>query len=148
MKTFTLTCLAACLALGTGLTRAEEEPSMIETMGDMQYFIHKLELSVRAGNNDLVEFYAHEVEENIEKAQGIEEYHGIRVGELTTAMLIPAFEAFEEAVDGKDHGAVDAGLDRLIKACNACHQATDYGFINIVRRKDNPYMQSFEPEDD
>jgi len=147
MRIFAIVCLAAGLMLNCAQARAEQEPSMIDTMRDMQYFLHKLDLSVRAGNHQLADFYAHEVEENIENAQKIEDYHGVKVAELTTAMLVPAFEAFEEAVDGQDGEAIDAGLDRLINACNACHQATGYGFIHIVRRADNPYLQSFEPRD-
>ncbi|WP_376694504.1 hypothetical protein [Wenzhouxiangella sp. EGI_FJ10409] len=150
MKTSLAFCLAFGLALATGPAQAEDEPDMIGTMGSMQLFLHKLSLSVAAGNRELIDFYAHELEETIEAAESIEEYHDIPVGQLTEAMLVPAFEAFEEAVDedaAEDPAKLDRKLGELIQACNACHQATGYEFIHIERNESNPYMQRFEPRD-
>ncbi len=139
--------LAACLALSSSLALADEQPSMISTMGDMQLFLHKLYLSVQAGNHELAGFYAHELEEAIEDAQDIDEYDDIKVGELTTAMLVPAFEALEGALDEQDASAIEARMEGVISSCNACHQATGYGFIHIQPGAGNPYFQSFEPRD-
>lgn len=141
-------CLAFGLVLATGPTKAEDEPDIIATMGQMQLFLHKTSLSVDAGNHELTDFYAHELEETIEAAESIEEYHDIPVGQLTGAMLTPIFEAFEDSLDGDDAGPVESRLGDLVKACNACHQATGYGFIRIEPNDSNPYMQSFEPRED
>lgn len=146
MKTSLAFCLAFGLALANGPAQAEDEPDMIGTMGSMQLFLHKLSLSVAADNRELIDFYAHELEETIEAAESIEEYHDIPVGRLTEAMLVPAFEAFEEAVD-EDAAKLDRQLGDVIQACNACHQATGYEFIHIQRNESNPYMQRFEPRD-
>lgn len=146
MKLRTLS-LAACLALGSSVVLADDQPSMIGTMGDMQHFLHKLYLSVQAGNHELADFYAHELEEAIENAQAIDEYDDIKVAELTTAMLVPAFEAFEDALDEQDASAIETRMEALIHSCNACHQTTGYGFIHLQPSKDNPYFQSFEPRD-
>lgn len=121
---------------------------MIGTMGQMQLFLHKLSLSVDAGNSELADFYAHELEEAIETAEGIEKYHDIPVGQLTEAMLVPSFEAFENALEGDEPEKVQSRMEGLIEACNACHQATGYGFIHIQPSDANPYMQSFEPKED
>lgn len=148
MKTPLTLCLAFGLVLAAGPIHAEDEPDIIATMGQMQLFLHKISLSVGAGNDELADFYAHELEETIEAAESIEKYHDIPVGQLTEAMLTPSFEAFEDALDGDDAGRVESRLGDLTKACNACHQATGYGFIRIEPNDSNPYMQSFEPEED
>lgn len=148
MKKLAALSLATALALGAHGALASDEPDMIGTMGDMQLFLHKLSLSVDAGNTKLADFYAHELEEAIEAAEGIEKYHDIPVGQLTGAMLVPSFEALEKALDGEDAGQVRSRLGEVIEACNACHQATGYGFIDIQPTEANPYMQSFAPKDD
>lgn len=135
------------LSLGTSTALAEEEPDMIGTMGQMQLFLHKLSLSIDAGNTELADFYAHELEETIEVAESIETYHDIPVGQLTEAMLVPSFESFEKALDGDERERIESSMGDLIKACNTCHQATGYGFIHIQPSEFNPYMQSFEPRD-
>lgn len=134
-------CTIAC-ASGEG-----EDHDLIGNMGALQYFSHKLDLSIRHQNRALVDFYAHEIEETLEETTGIEEYHGKPIGKLAGAMLAPAFERFEQAVDDEAGSweAIDGRFGELIDACNACHQATEYGFINIERTDANPYMQSFEP---
>ena len=142
---------AIVLAFGTMLAataaHADQEPDMIENMVAMQYFLHKLSLSVSAGNDGLADFYAHELEETIEEAQTISEYHGHPIGDLVTSMLVPAFDAFEDALDQGRHAELDDRLDQVINSCNACHGATGYEFIHIQRNRHNPYMQSFEPHE-
>lgn len=148
MKSTLFLGLAFGLAVFLSAAHAGDEPDMITTMGDLQTFMHKLGLSVAAKNHELVDFYAHELEESIEAAESIERYHDIRVGELTEAMLVPAFEAFEQALEAQDHKLAGERYEGLIEACNACHQATGYGFIRISRNDTNPYMQSFESDPD
>lgn len=146
MKLSAAVVLALGIAFGSS-AYAQQEPGMIDTMRAMQYFLHKLSLSVAASNHELADFYAHEIEENIEQAQRIETYHGQAIGELTSAMLVPAFETFEKSLDSGDQEKIGKRLDDLVDACNACHQATGYDFINIVIRDENPYMQSFSPKE-
>lgn len=140
------TLLAALLANGAAASGGEgEDHDLIRNMGALQYFSHKLDLSIRHENRELVDFYAHEIEETIEATTEIEAYHDKPIGKLTETMLAPAFERFEQAVDDQagEWKAIDSQFDALVNACNACHQATEYGFINIERTDANPYMQSF-----
>lgn len=139
--------LASLFGIAAMASEDIEDHNLIGLMGQMQHFSHKLDLSIRAQNRELVDFYAHEIEETLEATTEIEAYHGKPVGELTEAMLTPAFERFEQAVDdeGGGWGNIDARFGELVDACNTCHQATEYGFINIQRTDANPYMQSFEP---
>lgn len=147
MKKTVLPCFSFMLALLSAAVAAEEKPDMIATMGNMQLFLHKLSLSVDAGNAELAGFYAHELEEAIEAAESIDTYHDIPVGELTGSMLVPSFEAFEAALDEGDAERIESRMGQLIDGCNACHQATGYDFIHIRASASNPYMQSFEPRD-
>jgi cytochrome c556 len=144
------TLLFFAVLTGGAATASEEgeDHDLIGLMGQMQYFSHKLDLSIRHRNRELVDFYAHEIEETLEATTEIAEYHGKPVGQLTESMLAPAFERFEQAVDAEngDWDAIDASFDGLVDTCNACHQATDYGFINIQRTDVNPYMQSFSTD--
>lgn len=138
--------LTITLGLSANQSLADEEPDMIGTMGQLQLFLHKLSLSVDAGNIELADFYAHELEEAIEAAESIEAYHDIPVGRLTGSILTPTFEQLEKALGG-DPEAVRARLRGVVSSCNGCHEATGYGMIRIAPSDANPYMQDFEPRD-
>lgn len=141
----------ASLCLGLGLAACngaivDEPPDLIENMKNMQYFTHKLALSVDARNQSLADFYAHELEESIEAAETIPSYHDQPIGELVSGMLVPAFESLEEAIKTGDWMQADARLDQMITHCNACHTTTGHEKIRIKRVESNPFMQSFEPD--
>ena len=134
--------------LATSAAHADQEPDLIDNMVAMQYFLHKLSLSVSAGNYELADFYAHELEETIEDAETISDYHGHPIGQLVTRMLVPTFDAFEDALDEGQHDDLADRLDQVISSCNACHSATGYDVIHIKRNAHNPYMQSFRPRNE
>ncbi|MEX2499731.1 MAG: hypothetical protein WD397_12750 [Wenzhouxiangellaceae bacterium] len=144
-----LTLLAVSLCTGVAASGDGDDHDLIGNMGAMQYFSHKLDLSIHHQNRKLADFYAHEIEETLEETTEIPEYHGKPVGELAETMLSPAFERFDQALDAEDSdwSAIDAKFGELVNACNACHQATGYDYINIERTRSNPYMQSFQPID-
>jgi len=134
------------LSAPTRASEDGEEHGLVENMGAMQYFSHKLVLAIDAGNLPLADFYAHELEETIEAASAIESYGGQTIGALVEAMLEPRFEELEEALDS-DAGRASAAFDDMIDSCNACHQATGFGLIRVQRRSDNPYLQDFGTPD-
>lgn len=138
------TLLVAAALLSFAPLKADEEPALVDNMGAMQYFLHKLSLSIAAGNTELADFYAHELEETIEAAEEVKEYKGQPIGQLVKGMLVPPFEALEDAIDEDLNGA-EARLSEVIDACNACHQATGFGYLQIAPTTQNPFMQSFEP---
>lgn len=147
-RKFVLLHLAAlaCLVLaGCDGPDADEPPDLIDNMMRMQYFTHKLTLSVDARNHKLADFYAHELEEIIEVAETIPTYHDHAIGDLVSGMLVPAFEALEDAIEAGDWMQADARLDQMITNCNACHTSTGFEAIRIKRVESNPYLQSFEP---
>ncbi len=136
--------LAALLPLSVA-SAGGETMDFVGYMTKMQYFAHKLGLSVDARNPALQAFYAHEIEEVIEKLETVEDYKGIHVAHLLKTTLVPAFGKLEEAIKAGEPPAVDARYDELIAACNNCHKAADHAYLHIERRHDNPYLQSFAP---
>lgn len=138
-----LALLSPVLLIGGPVAAAD--PDLPTMMGRMQYFAHKLGLAVSSGNRDLQHFYAHELEEVIEKVEVIEEHDGVRIADLIRGTLVPAFEALERSIDSGDAAAVDGAYDGLLAACNQCHTGAKRPYIHIERRTDNPFMQSFAP---
>ncbi len=137
--------LASCFLMGSTTTHSDGDVGLIDLMGNFQYFAHKVGLSIRAGNGELADFYMHEIEENLEAVEKIEEYDGHPVGALAIQYLTPEVENVESNIDDGDmDGALEA-YGRLVTACNSCHLVTDHGFIKVVDRStENPYMQVFE----
>ncbi len=125
----------------------EKEPELAAAMSQLQTFTHKLALSVEARNAKLAGFYLHEAEETAEAIRDeIPEYEGLPIGPLVGSMLMPHIERLEDLLERPDWPAVDRALSAAIDSCNACHAATEHGFIVIEFRPGvNPYMQSFEP---
>jgi hypothetical protein len=138
-------CLAALLATSS-VQAGDKEVSLISLMGHFQYFMHKTALSLDARNMDLVKFYAHEIEENLEIAEEYGKYKDFHIGTMVKQTLTPEFEKFEEFVDNKDLDKANAQFDKMVDSCNRCHQSSQNGFLVIKRVNSNPYMQSFKPE--
>ncbi len=137
--------LARITALAVLLSPAVLADELVDLMGAIQTHTHKLQLSLDHGNIELAAFYVHEVEELLDEIREVEEYDGHPIGQLAGAMLAPVIGRLEAAVDGGNVDAANRELDALISACNACHIATNHGFIVIARNSANPYLQSFEP---
>lgn len=138
--------LAACalaLPLTAAASEGEGDVELVDNMSQLQYFSHKAALSIDAENRQLADFYVHELEEMLEQTESIESYDGHPIGELAGAMLRPAVEDLEEALDEGEWPAVNSAYDSMIDSCNACHQATEHGYIKIERSSQNPYMQDF-----
>lgn len=137
--------LIAALALSFGVSSAHaSDVDLVGTMGALQYFAHKTHLSLNAKNQQLANFYAHEIEEQLEALEDIKQYHGQPIGKLSKAMLEPSFEAFEASLKAGDWSAAQQKFKLMINTCNACHQATQHGFIKIELSDKNSYLQSFE----
>ena len=123
---------------------AEDVPGFVDNMIGLQYFMHKAGLSMRADNLELADFYLHEIEEILEVVGEIESYDEMPVGELSKAMLGPAFHDLEEAVDSGDSSAALSAYTTVINSCNACHTATGFAYIKIADRStENVFMQDF-----
>lgn len=130
-----------------GALQASDDIELVEYMQLAQYFTHKTNLAIQHRNQPLAKFYAHELEEVIEKIEAVASYDDFPVGKLAKEIIAPAFEKFEHSLE-KDawSDAVPQSFDGVIQACNSCHKATDHGFIAIVKNSENTFMQSFKPQ--
>lgn len=139
--------LIAILSHLSVTAHASEDSSKLELVQHMrllQYFSHKLQLSIEAENNKLAAFYAHELEEVIEKVEKVSSYDDYPVGEMTKTILLPAFEKLEESINKQLSGLTVKSFNNLVNACNKCHSLTDHGYIVIKKNSSNPYLQSFQ----
>ena len=123
----------------------EHDLGLVTWMGRLQYYTHKLGLSVDAGNKPLIAYYIHEVEEVIEAIEDIDDADGVPIGKLVKEILMPSFESLETSFESGDEARVDADYNGLIGACNQCHEKANRPYLIVERRHDNPYMQRFKP---
>ena len=137
--------VAALLTASIGLAEAGENGELVSYMSSMQYFAHKTGLAIDNKNHKLAKFYTHELEEYLEKVGKVDAYDGQPIGKLTESILMPAFEEFENALDAAQWDTTSSKFDMLLEKCNACHNASDHGYIQIQRSTSNPFMQSFAP---
>lgn len=136
-------CLAALLTLLSASPALADE-GLAMRMVWMQTWLHKLDLSVQAGNAELAEHYLHELEEQAEEiVEDIETYEGVAVGQLVGELLVPALEAADQALDA-NAGDREAVV-RLIGVCNQCHEASGHPAIRVVPASGNPFNQDFRP---
>lgn len=124
----------------------EEEPELAALMSEMQRFSQKLLLAAEAENEELTDFYLHEMEELAEEIEReVPQYEGHAIGELVGTMLTPTVERIETRLETGDWRAVASGLEDMVQACNNCHAATDHGFIVITTEPVGAYNQNFRP---
>jgi len=147
--------LALLLALFTlfsggktdGVAKAEIIEELAPAMGDMQRFAEKLYFAGQAGNWPLADFYLHEIEETVEKvikSNIVDE--GVPVSSFMKTMFPPSVEGIKGPVKARDAAQFAARYEGLISSCNACHQATQHGFVKItVPRQPTYENQDFRP---
>ncbi len=101
-------------------------------MGQMQKFMDKLHFAGREQNWELAGFYLHELEEQAEEIveSGVHE-DGVDVSQLTQQLLVSQIEELEEHVQMEDSAKFESGYLELVDRCNACHQTSSHGFIQI-----------------
>ena len=110
----------------------EHEIEVAEHMTRIQAFNTKLWAAGNSDNQELVEFYVHELEEAMELiADARVEDEGINVSQAMQQIGIPALETFEKTMETHGLGAFNQHYQNLVQACNACHQACQYPFIKV-----------------
>lgn len=124
----------------------QEEAELAAYMNNLQRWSHKLLLSAQAENEEVSEFYLHELEEQVEEIQAdVPEYEGYAIADLTETILVPQLDSLHTAMEGNSWATIHERLDGVIQACNQCHEATDHGFIQITADPGpNPYNQRFD----
>lgn len=125
---------------------AEEAVPLIYHMSFLQQYSHKLYLSGKAKNWELADIYSHEIEEISEMiAEGNFMHDEVNLSRLMDSMLLPQIEEMEDAIDSENSKQFEAQFSTLIQTCNQCHQASDYGAVNISIPDNNPFNQDFSP---
>ncbi len=129
--------------------RAGYLPGLGEIMTQQQMRHAKLALAGAAGNWDLA---AYELEELGEGFDDIVTFHPIHKNiKQSLTELVPQFtkapvESLEEAIKAKDMDKFNTAFDAVTAGCNACHQATEFGFNVVIRPANSPFPnQQFAP---
>ena len=68
-----------------------------------------------------------------------------KLSEVLPAMVDPALEQMQAAVDARDGAKFDAAYDALSASCNACHAAAGHGFL-VIQRPLTPMLDNLKAE--
>jgi hypothetical protein len=137
------TCRQPTPAATVSNTAAETyAPGLGEIMTLQQMRHTKLWLAGEARNWDLA---VYELKELGEGFDDVVKFHPTHEGSpvapkdaLPRMMTVPLAD-LRAAVDKKDSKGFEQAYETLTKACNDCHQATNFGFNRVQRPTMNPY---------
>jgi hypothetical protein len=142
---------SAATQAATARTAASEAytPGLGEIMTLQQMRHVKLWLAGEAGNWDLA---AYEIKELGEGFDDVVKFHPthedspVAPKDAIPRMMTGPLGEVQAAVAKKDARSFEQTYDALTKACNSCHQATNFSFNVVQRPAMNPYPnQSFAP---
>jgi hypothetical protein len=107
----------------------------------------KLGLAGQEKNWAYAAYELHELEEAFERAACVWPMHRkINIAEMLAATTKEPMEAVGSAIKSADPAKFAEAYGRLTATCNACHQATNHGFIVIQVPKVSPFPdQDFRP---
>ena len=111
-------------------------PGLGELMSLQQMRHDKLWRAGRAENWELASYELDELGEGFDDVVHFHPTHKdapLPLSELVPKLTASPIRSLRAAVDAKDRQAFAAAFDTLTASCNACHQATRFGF-NVVRR--------------
>src|SRR5262245_3810742 len=119
-------------------------------MGQQQMRHIKLWFAGEAGNWKLAAYELGELKDGFDE---IVQYHKthkespVPIDEAIETIVREPLSELSKAIEKKDKAEFRKTYDTVTDGCNSCHQATNYGFLVIVRPKSNPYSnQSFAPQ--
>lgn len=118
-------------------------PGLGEIMTLTQMRHAKLWLAGQAGNWPLASYEIDELEEGFNDAMLYHPTHKtspLPIKDLIPTMISAPIEELRNAVQRKDSKAFTKAFDDLTRACNSCHQATNFGFNKVVRPSGNSFM--------
>jgi hypothetical protein len=122
-------------------------PGLEQFMNLIQNEHAKLWYAGAARNWPLAAYQLSEIKEVMSDVQDlVPTFKDLPLADMLDAVITGEIAQLEQAIDGKDAAAFDAGFDKLTAACNACHRATGNGFI-AIRRPSGPAFpnQDFSP---
>ena len=98
-----------------------------------------------AGQAQNWELAAYEVDELNEGFEDAAKYHRTHkqikqlIPELIAQNMFQPLAALEQAIKAKDLRAFTQNYANLTAGCNACHQATEFGFNRVTQPNFNPF---------
>ncbi len=116
------------------------KPGFGEFMSSIQSHHSKLWFAGQNKNWKLADFEIHEIMESIE---AIQKYETERKESISIAMINPALDSVNIAIQQKDIVLFKRSYSLLTSTCNNCHRANDFEF-NVVK---TPDTQSFSNQD-
>lgn len=143
--------LAPLIAAPTLGPRAEETAAYVPTLGDFmgaaQLRHFKLWFAGRSQNWELARYEIEQIRKSFEAAASY--YPKLGDADLTAVFKVDgaaALDALNAAVEARSGSKFGVEFDKLTQACNACHRATHFGFIQIQVPTASPFSnQSFTP---
>lgn len=125
--------------------RAAAPPELGQQMLELQLRHARLWQAGEAGNWLLTQFQVAELREAF---SGVVEQNGDhaalqpqRLAAVLPAMVDPAMEQLQAAVDARDKGKFEAAYDALSSACTTCHAASSHGFL-VIQRPVTPILDN------
>ncbi len=145
MKPMVLAAVLAVAALPVPAAAQPQAPAgyapglgEIMTLTQMRHL--KLWFAGDAKNWELADYELDELKEGFDDAiKYFPTKDNMPIGQLVKDTALPAAEGLKSAIDARNGTKFAAAFDKLTAACNACHQATDHGFIVVRRPTANPY---------
>jgi hypothetical protein len=124
-------------------------PGLGEIMTLQQMRHTKLWLAGEAGNWDLAAYEIKELQEGFDDVMKFHPTHEdspVAPKDAIPRMVTVPLSDLGGVVEKKDTAMFGQAYDALTKACNDCHQATNFGFNVVQRPATNPYPnQVFAP---
>jgi hypothetical protein len=141
--------LAICASASVALAQQPDGPivsssgqRLADLMEGAQSRHIKLWLAGQARNWDLAAYETGQIKARLEEAAAL--YPRLPVSDLST--MIGPLDTVAQAVRAKDGARFAGAFDEMTRACNACHQANNRGFIAIKRPTAPAFSnQAFEP---
>jgi hypothetical protein len=146
--------IATTIALAASVLFASAQPAkepyapgLGEFMTATQLRHAKLWFAGKEKNWDLAAYEIDEIKEGLEEAEKQFPINdGIPVADMIKAIIDPAIEELEKAVDAKSSAKFTVAFDKLTSACNTCHAGANKPFIRIQRPTAPPLSnQNFAP---
>lgn len=109
-------------------------PGLEQLMNVILMEHNKLWFAAKARNWPLAEYQLGEIKEVMGDIQDlIPVFKNLPLADMLDAVITTEIVDLEKSIEAKDYKAFVSGYDKLTKACNACHQGTENGFIVIQR---------------
>jgi hypothetical protein len=113
-------------------------PGLEQLMNVILMEHNKLWFAAKARNWPLADYQLGEIKEVMGDIQDlIPVFKNLPLADMLDAVITKEIVDLEKSIEAKDYKAFVSGYDRLTKACNACHQGTENGFI-VIRRPTRP----------